>query len=434
MALITQSPKGTQDIMPKEAAKWQIIEEVMRSEADSYGFGEVRTPVFEHTELFLRGVGDTSDIVEKQMYTFDDKGGRSITLKPEGTAGAVRAMLQSGEYNNGYPLKYYYFSQCYRYEKPQAGRFREHHQFGCEMFGTSEAIADAQLILFGKSLLERLGVKDLSLEINSIGCPICRKNYNEALKTYLNTKKEELCETCLSRIDRNPMRILDCKSPVCSKIGESAPVIIDYLCDECNTHFNSVKGFLTELDVEFTINPKIVRGLDYYTKTVFEFLSDSIGAKSAVCAGGRYDGLVEQLGGKPTAGLGFGMGIERLLLVMQSQNIEFPEIDTTEIYVASMGDNAVLAAFKLTQELRDCGISAECDLCKRGLKAQMKYADKIGAKYSIVLGDNELENQRAELKNMNTGAKAEISLGDNFLKEYIAVASDEMTLASFIEE
>ncbi len=420
MAIITQGPKGTQDLLPKDTAKWQIVEDVMRNEAAVHGFGEIRTPVFEHTELFLRGVGDTTDVVEKQMYTFEDKGGRSVTLRPEGTAGVVRSMLQSGIYNDGFPLKMYYFTSCYRYEKPQAGRMREFHQFGIETFGTYEPIADAEMIMVAKNIFDRLGVQNLRLEINSIGCPECRAKYHAALKEYFSANKDELCETCISRLDRNPMRILDCKSPVCSKLGESAPKIIDYLCEDCSKHFESVKSYLDAENIEYIVNPSIVRGLDYYTRTVFEFVSTDLGAQSTVCGGGRYDGLVEQMGGKPTAGLGFGMGMERLMLVLEAQGIEFPADERCEVFIGSMGEAALKRAFQLSNRLRECGIASDIDLCGRGVKAQMKYANKIGATYTMVLGDDELASGKAEIKNMKNGEKNVISIGEEFIDEYIA--------------
>ncbi len=419
MAIITQGPKGTQDLMPKDTFKWQVVEEVLNSEAAIHGFGEVRTPVFEHTELFLRGVGDTTDVVEKQMYTFEDKGGRSVTLRPEGTAGVVRSMLQSGIYNDGYPLKLYYHTSCYRYEKAQAGRMREFHQFGVEMFGAAEPIADAEVIMLAKSVFDRLGVRNLTLELNSIGCPECRAKYHQALKEYFQGHTDELCDTCISRLDRNPMRILDCKSPVCSKIAEGAPKIIDYLCDDCAAHFEAVKNYLDDAGVQYVVNPTIVRGLDYYTRTVFEFVCSDLGAQSTICGGGRYDGLVEQMGGKPTPGLGFGMGMERLMLALETQGIEFPEENKCELYVAAMGAAALRKAFTMVNQLRKCGIQAECDLCGRGLKAQMKYANKIGAAYTIVLGDDELAAGKADLKNMKTGEKKTIDIGDKFLDDYV---------------
>ncbi len=425
MAILTQGPKGTQDLFPKDTEKWQLVEKVISEEARNFGINEVRTPVFEHTELFLRGVGDTTDVVEKQMYSFEDKGSRSITLKPEGTAGVVRAMLQSGIYNNGYPLKLYYFTPCYRYEKPQAGRLREFHQFGIEIFGTAAPIADVELMLFVKSLFDRLGLEGVALEINSIGCPTCRADFNNALKQHFEDNKDSLCATCLSRLERNPMRILDCKSPFCAEIAKDAPVILDYLCTDCSDHFDKVKCYLNEFDANYTVNPNIVRGLDYYTRTVFEFIAEGIGAKSTVCGGGRYDGLVEEMGGKPTPALGFGMGMERLLLTLESQGIDLSRENDCDLYIASMGEKANIKAAVLAHEFRSCGNKCEFDICSRGLKAQMKYADKISAKYSIVIGDNEIENSKAELKNMKTGEKKEIRIDENFITDYLNIIAEE---------
>ena len=426
MAVITQAPRGTEDVLPEEAVQWQVIEAVMRSEASLHGFGEVRTPVFEHTELFQRGVGDTTDIVQKEMYTFLDKGGRSVTLRPEGTAGAARAMLEHGVYNNGLPVKFYYFTSCYRYEKAQKGRLREFHQFGAEMYGSADPLADAEVILLGSSIFERFGLKDVRLEINSIGCPECRAKYLEALRAYFEDRKGELCETCLGRLERNPMRILDCKSPVCSAIAQGAPRMLDYLCDGCREHFESVKQALDAVGVAYTVNPSIVRGLDYYTRTVFEFLAPIDGKELAVCAGGRYDGLIEELGGQSMPALGFGLGMERLLLLLKQQSVELPGADPCEIFIASLGQSAKLAAFRLCDTLWKSSVRAACDVNARGLKAQMKYADKIGAKYCLVLGDDELAAGKAELKNMKTGEKKKISLGESFLDDYLtALTMDE---------
>lgn len=426
MAVITQAPRGTEDVLPEEAVQWQVIEAVMRGEASLHGFGEVRTPVFEHTELFQRGVGDTTDIVQKEMYTFLDKGGRSVTLRPEGTAGAARAMLEHGVYNNGLPVKFYYFTSCYRYEKAQKGRLREFHQFGAEMYGSADPLADAEVILLGSSIFERFGLKDVRLEINSIGCPECRAKYLEALRAYFEDRKGELCETCLGRLERNPMRILDCKSPVCSAIAQGAPRMLDYLCDGCREHFESVKQALDAVGVAYTVNPSIVRGLDYYTRTVFEFLAPIDGKELAVCAGGRYDGLIEELGGQSMPALGFGLGMERLLLLLKQQSVELPGADPCEIFIASLGQPAKLAAFRLCDTLWKSSVRAACDVNARGLKAQMKYADKIGAKYCLVLGDDELAAGKAELKNMKTGEKKKISLGESFLDDYLtAVTMDE---------
>ncbi len=418
MALITKKIKGTEDVLPKESYRWQFVEQIMREESKAYGFKEMRTPVFEHTELFARGVGQTTDVVQKEMYTFDTKGGESVTLRPEGTAGAARAVLEHALENEGLPIKASYFVSCYRYEKPQAGRLREFHQFGLEEYGTQSPIADAELICAAQSIFDRLGLSQIHLEINSIGCPTCRAKYHEALKAYFESYKGELCDTCLSRLEKNPMRILDCKSPVCSKIAENAPKITDYLCDECEEHFSAVQKYLDVAGVEYKVNPTIVRGLDYYTKTVFEFVTDCIGAQGTVCGGGRYDGLIEELGGKHMPSLGFAMGMERLLMVMDKQGIEIPNNDVCKLYIATMGDNAKVKAFELLKQVRECGLTAETDVVGRGLRAQMKYADKIGAEYSMVLGDNEIEQNIAKIKNMETGEQTEIKLDSSFAEEF----------------
>lgn len=421
MGVITKKIKGTEDVLPKDSYRWQFVEDVMRKESAAYGFKEIRTPVFEHTELFARGVGQTTDVVQKEMYTFDTKGGESVTLRPEGTAGAARAVLEHGLVNDSLPIKASYFVSCYRYEKPQAGRLREFHQFGLECYGTQSPVADAELICAAQSIFDRLGIKHLRLEINSIGCPTCRAEYHKALKEYFYGYKDELCETCNSRLEKNPMRILDCKSPVCSKIAQGAPKITDYLCDECKEHFASVQKYLDAAGVEYTVNPTIVRGLDYYTKTVFEFVTDFIGAQGTVCGGGRYDGLIEELGGKHLPSLGFAMGIERLLMLMDKQGIEIPKPSTCDLYVAVMGESASLKSFEIIKAVRSCGLIAETDVVGRGLRAQMKYADKIGAKFSMVLGDNEIEQGKAVIKNMSSGEQTEIVLDDTFADKFMVL-------------
>ena len=421
MGVITKKIKGTEDVLPKDSYRWQFVEDVMRKESAAYGFKEIRTPVFEHTELFARGVGQTTDVVQKEMYTFDTKGGESVTLRPEGTAGAARAILEHGLVNDSLPIKASYFVSCYRYEKPQAGRLREFHQFGLECYGTQSPVADAELICAAQSIFDRLGIKQLRLEINSIGCPTCRAEYHKALKEYFYGYKDELCETCNSRLEKNPMRILDCKSPVCSKIAGGAPKITDYLCDECKEHFASVQKYLDAAGVEYTVNPTIVRGLDYYTKTVFEFVTDFIGAQGTVCGGGRYDGLIEELGGKHLPSLGFAMGIERLLMLMDKQGIEIPKPSTCDLYVAVMGESASLKSFEIIKAVRSCGLIAETDIVGRGLRAQMKYADKIGAKFSMVLGDNEIEQGKAVIKNMSSGEQTEIVLDDTFAEKFMVL-------------
>lgn len=424
MALITKAIKGTKDVLPKDAYKNQYIEQTALSVAETFGYKEIRTPVFEHTELFQRGVGDTTDVVQKEMYTFDDKGGRSITLRPEGTAGAARSFLENGLCNEALPQKVCYLTSCYRYEKPQAGRLREFHQFGVECFGTASPLADAEVIALAKALIDQLGLKDIHLELNSIGCPECRANYHKALKEYFDTHKDDLCPTCLDRLDRNPMRILDCKSPVCSGIAKDAPVVLDYLCDDCQAHFDLVKKYLDTMNIQYTINPQIVRGLDYYTKTVFEFVSDSIGSQGTVCGGGRYDGLIEELGGPKTPSLGFGMGLERIQLVMEAQGCEFPQDSKADLFIVALGDKATLKALEIAKDMRAEGFSVLYDLNQRSVRAQMKYADKLGAKFNVVIGDDEVENGVATLKNMQSGETSEIAL-ETFVSGYYSISLDE---------
>lgn len=432
MSLITKRVYGAEDVLPKDSYKWQFVENLMRSEADAFGFKEIRTPVFEHTELFRRGVGDTTDVVQKEMYTFDTKGGTSLTLRPEGTAGAARALLEHAIYNDGLPVKVYYLVSCYRYEKKQANRYREFHQFGLETYGTASPAADAEMICAAQGIFDRLQIGDkLTLELNSIGCPKCRAKYYQALKDYFAQYTSQLCETCLSRLERNPMRILDCKSPVCSEIAEGAPTVLDYICDDCREHFEGVKRLLDNAGVKYVVNPKIVRGLDYYTRTVFEFVTNSLGAQGTVCGGGRYDGLIEELGGQSLPSLGFALGIERLLALLDAEGIELPEPEQCGLYIATMGDTAQAKAFDLLKQVRSCSIHAETDIVGRSLRAQMKYADKIGAKYSLVLGDNEIAENKAELKNMETGEKVKVNLDDRFADEFIAVYCDENTTISF---
>lgn len=420
MQLNIKAIKGTQDVLPSQSYKNQFIEKTALEIAETFGFKEIRTPVFEQTELFQRSVGDTTDVVQKEMYTFTDKGGRSITLRPEGTAGAVRAFLEHGLFNDALPQKVCYVTSCYRYEKPQAGRLREFHQFGVECFGTASPAADAEIISLANEIFGFLGVQNLELQINSIGCPKCRAEYHKALKEYFSSYKDELCETCLDRLERNPMRILDCKSPVCSEIAKKAPVVLDFLCDECKEHFEKVKSYLESMKIEYVINPQIVRGLDYYTKTVFEFVSKEIGAQGTVCGGGRYDGLVEEMGGVHTPSLGFAMGLERLLLLLDAQKIELPESRGCEVYIASIGEKASLAAAEIVTDLRSGGISAQFDVAGRSVKAQMKYAGKINAQYSMVLGDSEIENGKAMLKNMENGDMAEVEI-ETFAEDFMNI-------------
>lgn len=418
MAVTVQRPKGTQDITPAEVYKWHTVERVAKETAEQFGFREIRIPTFEDTGLFVRSVGDTTDVVQKEMYTVSATGDSTFTLRPEGTAGTIRAIIENGILNEGFPQKVFYILSCFRHEKPQAGRLREFHQFGCEMIGAENARADADIIALAKSVLDRMGLKNIVLNINSIGCPNCRAVYHKALVDYFTPHKAELCETCQSRLEKNPMRIIDCKSPVCSAIAKDAPVILDYLCDDCKTHFEELQENLKAMNIEYSINPKIVRGLDYYTKTVFEFITTDIGAQGTVCGGGRYDKLIETLGGQPTPALGFGMGLERLILTMQSQGCEFVSDPKCELYIAPMGDKAARAAAALAASLREDGTYAEYDLIGRSLKAQMKYADKIGAQFVLVLGDNELDEGIAKVKNMETGEQTELKLDETFSERF----------------
>lgn len=412
MSETNRAVKGTCDVLPSESYKWQFVEKRMLETARLYGFNEIRIPVFEHTEVFLRSVGDTTDVVQKEMYTFDDKGGRSITLRPEFTAGVIRSAIEKGLVNGALPVKAAYVGGCYRYEKPQAGRLREFHQFGVECIGAASPSADAEVIALANHVLDAVGIEKISLEINSIGCPECRKDYLAALKSYFEKHTDELCDTCKDRLSRNPMRILDCKSPVCSAIAAKAPVVTDYLCDDCRSHFEAVQKHLDAAGIKYTVNPHIVRGLDYYTRTVFEFVSGDIGAQSTVCGGGRYDGLISQMGGPSTASLGFAMGIERIMLLLEAQGTELPKPDYCDLYIATMGENAGVAATGICELLRKDGFKVQTDICGRGLKAQMKFADKTGASFTMVLGDNECESGNAKIKNMQSGEETEIRLDE----------------------
>ncbi len=414
MALLTSLPRGTADLLPAESWKWQRVEQTLRRLSALAGVEEIRTPTFEHTELFHRSVGDTTDVVQKEMYTFEDKGGRSVTLRPEGTAGAVRAFVQNGLAGAAAsPVRLYYFTSCFRYEKPQAGRLREFHQYGVEMFGSADAAADAELIAFAQGIFDALDLAaQVRLEINSIGCAHCRADYHRALREYFSARRDELCETCQDRLERNPMRILDCKSPVCAAIAAGAPKILDFLCEDCQAHFDALRARLDALGVAYTVNPSIVRGLDYYNRTVFEFVTDRIGAQATVLGGGRYDTLVETLGGPSVPALGFAMGLERLQLLLE--NVGFWQAaappEGCRIYLASLSPAASDAAMKLAHELRRAGIAAQSDLCGRSLRAQMKYAGKLGAPYCVVLGDDELASGVCRLKDMRTGEEKETAL------------------------
>lgn len=405
-----QAPKGTRDILPSEIHRWQYVSKVFAKLCDFFGYKEIRIPVFEHTELFQRGVGDTTDIVQKEMYTFEDKGGRSITLRPEGTAGVVRSYIENGMASLPQPIKLYYDITAYRYENVQKGRYREFHQFGVEAFGSAGPEIDVEIISILYMFFEKLGLKQTGLNINSIGCPVCREKYHEMLKEYFRPRLSELCGDCMKRFEKNPLRIIDCKNEGCRKLVAGVPRLIDNLCEECGTHFEGLKSGLDNLGISYSIDPNIVRGLDYYTKTVFEFVSENGGSQGTICGGGRYDGLVEECGGPATPGIGFALGVERLLMELESQGISIAEPAPPDIYIATMGKNAVDFAQQLVYRLRGFGVKAETDLMERSLKAQMKYADKKGFSFTIVLGDDEIEAGKGVLKDMRTGEQKDVSL------------------------
>jgi histidyl-tRNA synthetase len=401
-------PKGTKDVLPNQSYKWQYIEDAAREVARAFNLKEVRTPVFEHTELFQRGVGETTDVVNKEMYTFEDKGGRSITLKPEGTAGVARMFIENGLASSPMPVKTYYITPAFRYERPQAGRLREFHQFGIEVFGSPSPETDAEVIFAASSFLDKLKIKGVKLEINSIGCRICRNEYNKALKNYFAPHLDKMCPNCNSRFEKNPLRILDCKEDGCKEIATNAPKITDYLCDDCKKHFETVKSLLAAQGVEYSVNSSIVRGLDYYSRTVFEFVSTQIGAQGTVCGGGRYDGLIEQLGGSALPAIGFAAGIERLLLLMENTGVPFPEENKPLIYLAGMDEKSRAECIKLAAYVRGNGACAEVDHMQRSVKAQLKYADKIGAKFVAVIGESELSSRVLNVKKMSDGTSAAV--------------------------
>ncbi len=405
-----KKPRGTMDIFAPESDIWNYVEDKMRDVALRFGFSEVRTPTFEELGLFKRGVGDTTDVVQKEMYTFEDRDGTVFALRPEGTASVARAIIENGKNSDAMPLKYYYIINCFRYEKPQAGRSREFVQFGTEMFGSKSPAADFTVISLADTLLRELGITGTKLHINSIGCPSCRPAYRDTLIEYLSSNKDKLCDTCKARLEANPLRVLDCKNPECHEIAELAPKSINHLCDECESHMATLKAMLDAAGIEYEIDTHIVRGLDYYTKTVFEFIAEGIGAQSTVCGGGRYDGLMEQLGGPSQPGIGFGMGITRLLMAMEQCGAYVPEAKKPVLYIAALGERALIEANRITISLRRDGIMAECDTMGRSLKAQMKYADKIGAKFTLMLGDNEINSGKAILKNMTDSSQSEVSL------------------------
>ena len=401
-----QAPKGTKDMLPQDAYKWHYVENVFKRVAKNFGVKEIRTPIFEHTELFLRGVGDTTDVVQKEMYTFNDKGNRSITLKPEGTSPAVRAFIEGRLFNEAQPTKLYYVTPCFRYENVQKGRLRQFHQCGIEVFGSKEASMDGEVIAFAMQVLKELGLSKLELHMNNLGCPTCRAKYNEALKNFLKENYDNLCETCKGRFEKNPMRILDCKEKKCNEITKNAPNILDYICEDCSTHFEQVKEYLNLLNIPYVIDPTIVRGLDYYTKTIFEIINDDF----TVIGGGRYDKLIEELNGPDMPAIGFGMGIERMIMALEKEGVEIPKEEDFALYIGSRGEEAYKKSFVLANELRSKDIKVEINHMGRSLKAEMKYANKIGARFTTVLGDDELENKVIKLKRMADGEIFEVSL------------------------
>ncbi|MCR5040896.1 MAG: histidine--tRNA ligase [Clostridia bacterium] len=414
--------RGTQDVLPPDSYTLRSVENALINNAARYGFGEIRTPVFEQTELFDRGVGETTDVVEKEMYTFEDNGHRSITLRPEGTAGVVRAFIEHGLFNEPMPQRFSYITSCYRYEKPQTGRLREFHQFGVEYFGSSDAAADAEVISLARHSLDLFELDGIELRINSIGCKECRKDFQKALHDYFSENVGELCDTCKNRLDRNPMRILDCKNPSCHELGLKAPVVLDYLCGDCSAHFDALKSRLDDLDLGYTVDPRIVRGLDYYTRTVFEFVSSGIGTQGTVCGGGRYDGLCEQLGGPSVPALGFGMGLERLSMLLNDEKTGLKPY--CKLFIAAADDKSKDFCVTLADRLRyeyagfldDAPCSFLYDTTGRSVKAQMKYAGRIGAEFTVVIGTDELQSGKVVLKKMADGTQTELSL-DNFVYE-----------------
>ncbi len=416
--MLTNAPKGTKDLLPADAYKWQYVEKAFADICERYGFKEIRTPVFEHTELFQRGVGDTTDIVQKEMYTWE-QAKRSLTLRPEGTSPVVRAFVEHKLYAEVQPSKMYYNIPCFRYEKPQSGRLRAFHQFGIEIFGTDNQMADAEVIALGHDFIREMGIKDVELRINSIGCPKCRETYREILRDFLAPKYDALCGTCKDRYERNPMRILDCKAPEDQELVKGAPVMLDYICEECQVAFDDLKENLDAYGIEYTVDPGIVRGLDYYTKTAFEFISRNIGAQGTVCGGGRYDHLSEELGGPPIPGVGFGLGIERLLLTMEANGVRIPEPQGADAFIVVMGAEAKKVGLRLMRTLRQEGLKVEMDDMARNVKNQFKYADRTKAIKAIVIGEQELENNQVAIRDMESGEQVLVGMEDilSILKE-----------------
>jgi len=416
--MLTRAPRGTRDILPDESIKWVFLENKFRDHCKTFCYKEIRTPIFEHTELFTRGVGETTDIVQKEMYTFLDKGGRSITLKPEGTAPTARAFIEHKLYSQALPQKYFYIIPGFRYERPQAGRLREFHQFGVEAFGSNSPGIDVEIMVLAMTFLKSLGLDDLKLYINSIGCPECRQEYKKALKAFIKERIDGLCNTCRERWDKNPLRILDCKNPECREIIKDAPTVLEYLCSDCKNHFQEVQDLLSALSIDFIVDDKIVRGLDYYTKTVFEIISDDLGAQSTVCGGGRYDNLIEECGGPPTPATGFGMGIERLISILDKKNLLNLPNDNLDVFLALADETFIKEATVLLYYLRQKGLSVEMDYIGRSLKAQLKYANKLATGFVVIIGEEEVKTGLYTVKNFQEGSQEKVQYKDIY--KYIA--------------
>ena len=410
---MTNAPKGTKDLMPKETALFRYLESEFLEVASSYGYNEIMTPVIEHTELFSRGVGSGTDIVQKEMYTFKDLGGRSISLRPEGTAGVARAYVQSGDLSKAKPVKYSYVSSCFRYEKPQSGRQRMFHQLGIECFGSKEVQADAEVIMLASDFLSNIGLNEITLKINSIGCNKCREKYKKALVEYYESVSENLCETCKIRLNTNPMRLLDCKEDGCTKYSSDAPSILDFLCSECAKDFSKLQELLTDAGIQYEVDPRIVRGLDYYNKTAFEFIHEKIGAKATVCGGGRYDNLINTLAGIEEPGIGFGIGLERLMLAIDSENIDKSISTSPEYVIIPAGENVPHEKiYAIAKMLRNSGKTVVVDIMNRNFKSLIKYANKINAKYALILGEDELKNEAVTVKNMASGDQRTVKISE----------------------
>lgn len=411
--MLTTKPRGTNDFLPGEVEKWQYLEGLIRDLFAKYHYKEIRTPIFEHTELFLRSVGETSDIVSKEMYSFEDKGLRHVTLRPEGTAGTVRAFVENKLFSQSLPVKLYYTGPMFRYDQPQAGRYRQFHQFGCEVLGSADPLVDAEVITFAVDLFSQLGLKSLSVLINTVGCDHCRPRYQQALKDYFSQYKDQLCETCLERLEKNPLRLLDCKEEACKAVAAKAPTTLDYACDDCKAHFEKVCAYLESVGIKYEVDTTLVRGLDYYTQTAFEVIMNKVGSQqNAICGGGRYNKLVSQVGGDDIPGMGFAAGMERVLLTVEEEGIELPVKQDIDVYVAPLGDAAKEVCFKLVHDLRQQGLIVETDYLSKSIKAQMKTADKAGARYAIIIGDDELAGGNAVVRDMRESTQETIPFAD----------------------